>query len=359
MGGIISGIFGGGQQAPSQPNVQVYQPTGTGQIDTNLQNLLNSNTNAVSGANNPYSRLSPQIQQLFQSLFNAPTAGGYQAAAGNAGSAYTDVGNRAVGASGQLNDAALSLLPGAAQVMQLGLDPQSALYNQQLQKTQDLANVNNAAYGLTGQQAAGNVNQADSNFNIDWQNTQLQRALAGLQGGSNAITSASGNAINASNLGTSGAGNILAGGATPYNAATNIYNNQQTALQDYITQLLGPVTSSQSTINQLQQYLNPAIQASEGGAAAALADYKAQNDEQSSLGGGLANLLGLGNGGGSNMISSIFGGGSGGGGGNSGLGGVNFGNADVIPGGGGGGGSGSDTFSQILQYIPMIAELFA
>jgi hypothetical protein len=315
MGGIVSGItgavgdlLGGSQSAPSQPNVQVYQPGGTSSIDQYLQQLLGANTTALSGANNPYTQNSGNIQQLFNSLFNNPNAAGYQQAAGASGAASNTVGNNAVNASGQLNTAALGLLPGAQQVYNLGLDPQNALYNQQFQKTNDQANVANAQYGLTGQQAAGNTQQADTNFNIDWQNNQLSRALAGLQGAGNAVTSASGNAINASNLGTTGASNILAGGSTPYAASTAIGEVQTGALQNYINQLLGPVTSSQSTIGDLSQYLGQGISASEGGASAALGDYNAQQQAQSSLGGGLANILGLTNGGGSNLISSIFGG---------------------------------------------------
>lgn len=316
MGNVVSGItgavgdlLGGGQSAPTQPNVQVYQPTGTGTADQNIQALLGANTAAVSGPNNPYTTLSPEIAALFQSMFNNPNAAGYQTAANNAGAASTAVGNQAVNASGAINTAALSLLPGAQQVYNLGLDPQSALYTQQLQQTQDQANVANSKYGLTGQQAAGNLNQADTNFNIDWQNQQLSRALAGLSGAGSAITNASGNAINASNLGTTGASNILAGGATPYNASTTIGDTQQTALSNYIAQLLGPVTSSQSTIGDLSGYLGQGINASEAGASAALGDYNAQNQAQSSLGSGIGSLLGLANGGGSNLISSIFSGG--------------------------------------------------
>lgn len=305
IGGLVGDIFGGGQSAPTQSNVQVYQPAGTAGADTNIQNLLNSNTAAVSGANNPYTANSSNIAQLFQSLFNAPTAGGYNTSAGNAGTAYTNAGNMASNASGQINNSALSLLPGAAQVMQLGLDPQNDLYNRSLQQNTDRANVNNAAYGLTGQQAAGNTNQANKDFNIDWQNNELQRAIAGLSGAGNAITSASGNAINASNLGTTGAGNILQGGATPYNTSGNIYNNQQTALQNYIQQLLGPVTSSQSTIGDLSGYLGQGINSSASGASAALGNFNAQNNAQANLGSGLA--------GGANLISSIFSGGGGGG----------------------------------------------
>lgn len=316
MGGIVSGIFGGGDSsAPSQPNIQVYQPTGTAGADTNIQNLLNSNTTALTGSSNPYSQLSPQILQAFETLFNNSGTSGYATGAANSGTALTNVGNQAVNASAPLNTAALGLLPGAAQVYNLGLDPQSALYNQQLQKTNDQANVTNAQYGLTGQQAAGNTQQADTNFNIDWQNQQLSRALAGLSGAGTAISNASGNAINASNLGTTGANNILAGGAAPYNAQQTVGSNQETALTQYLSQLLGPVTSTQSTIGDLSGYLGQGINASASGATAGLNDYYAQLQNSANAGSGIGaigNALGLGNGGAGNLISSIFGGSGGG-----------------------------------------------
>lgn len=312
IGDAIGGLFGG--STPSQPNVQVYQPGGTATQDANLQQLLSSNTSALSGGNNPYSQLSPQILQAFQQLFSNPGTAGYNTGAQQAGQALTNVGNQATAAAPQLNSAALSLLPGAQSVMNMGLDPQLALYNQQLQQTNDQANVANAQYGLTGQQAAGSLNQADNNFNINWQNNELQRAIAGLNAGGSAITNASGDAINASNLGTTGASNILAGGAAPYNAANTIGNTQETALNDYIAQLLGPVTSSQQTIGDLSTYLGQGINASASGASIANQDYQSSLSAANSLGSGLSSILGLaGNGGGSSggigsMISSIFGG---------------------------------------------------
>lgn len=295
----VSGLFGGG--APSQPNTQVYQPGGTGSQDSNLQNLLSQNTQLLSGGNNPYNTYSPQILQAFQSLFNNPAAGGLQSAAGTAGTAFTNAGNQAAGASGALNTSALSMLPGAASVMQMGLDPQSALYSQLLQKNNDAANVTNAQYGLTGQQAAGNTQQADTNFNIDWQNNELSRAIAGLSAGGAAVTNAGTSLNTANTLGTSGAASTLAGGETPYAANQMIGGNQETALTQLLSQLLGPVTESQSTIGNLQNYLNTGVLASSTGANASLEDYYAQLQNSSNIGSGIGSILGMDSGGGSTL----------------------------------------------------------
>lgn len=309
MGGIVSDLFGGG--GPSQPNVQVYQPTGTSTADNNLQALLSQNFNSVSGANNPYAAYSPQFANLFNSVYNSPYASGYQNSANNAGAGYTTTGTNALNNSTALSSQVNPLLTGANSVMNTAFDPQNALYAQTLQKVNDSANVANSQYGLTGQQAAGNVATADSNFNIDWQNNELQRQLQGLYGATSATTGAGVAGLNAGNLGNTGAGSITTGGATPYGANIGIDGNQQTALEDYITSLLGPTTSSQGTVTNLENYLNTGISASEGGAAAALGDYNAQLTNSANLGSGLGSLLGLGgNGsssssGGSGLLSSL------------------------------------------------------
>lgn len=290
MGSALGSIFGG-QSAPTQPNVQIYQPTGTGTADTQLQGINTSNYNAVTGANNPYSQLSPQLLQVFQSLFNNPNTGGYNAGAAASGAQSTNLGTQGVGASNALNTSALQLLPGAQQVTNLGLDPQSQLYNQQLQQTNDRANVNNAQYGLTGQQAAGNVNQADTNFNIDWQNNELQRAIAGLGAGASAVSNAGGAANTANNIGTAGAANTLQGGTAPYAAGQTVGANQTSAIMNYIRQLLGPVTSSQSVGSNLSSYLGQGIGASNDAASQANTDYLSQLQSESNLGSGIGGLL--------------------------------------------------------------------
>ena len=292
MGGIVTSIFGG-QSQPTQPNTQVYQPTGTGSQDQNLQNLLTQSYNNVSGSNNPYSQLSPQMLQAFEQLFNPSSATGYQTAANTSGTQSTGVGAQAGGASSAINSAALAGLPGAMQVMNMGLDPQSALYNQQLQQTNDQSNVANAQYGLTGQQAAGNTNQADINFNNTWQNNQLARAISGLQAGSSAVTNAGTAANTANTLGTSGAASTLAGGATPYTAGQTIGGGNETAIMQYLSQLLGPSTSAAPVINEGQNYLNTGVAASTSGANTALNDYYAQLQQQDQLGSGIGSLLGM------------------------------------------------------------------
>ncbi len=293
MGGIVSSIFGG-QSQPTQPNTQVYQPSGTPTVDQQTQNLIGQSYNNVYGSSNPYSTLSPQMLQAFQQLFNPANASGYQTAANMAGAQSTALGTQAGAASPAVNNAALAMLPGAQQVANMGLDPQSALYNQQLQQTNDQANVANAQYGLTGQQAAGNTQQADINFNNQWQNQQLQRAIAGLGAGSSAVTNAGTAANTANTIGTSGAASTLAGGATPYTTGQTIGGGNETAIMQYLSQLLGPSTSAAPVIQQGQNYLNTGVAASTSGANTATNDYYAQMQNQSNIGQGLGGLADIG-----------------------------------------------------------------
>lgn len=314
MGGAIGSLFGGG--APSQPNVQVYQPSGTSSQDTNLQALLGQQQSTLAGSANPYTQYSPQFASLYNSIYSSPYAGGAQSAANTAGAQSTGVGSNALLNSTALSGAVNPLLSGAQSVYNMGLDPQLALYNQQLQGTNDAANVANAQYGLTGQQAAGNLNQATTNFNIDWQNNELSRALQGLQGAGTADTAAGALGTVAAGLGNTGATATLAGGNTPYQAAGQISTNQTNALQNYIQALLGPSTSLQPAIGNEQNYLNTGVSASEGGASQAAQDYQNQFANTSSIFGGLGSILGLGTGTanstlGGSALSSLFGGSSG------------------------------------------------
>ena len=272
----------------------MWQPAQIGAQNSNLLGLLNQSNSNV-GANNPYSTYTPDFLSVFNSLFSNPGTAGFQSAAGTSGAQSTATGAQDTAASGAINTGALSLLPGAQSVMNMGLDPQSVLYNQLYQQNADQSNVRNAQYGLTGQQAAGNANQSATNFNIDWQNQQLTRAIQALGAGGNAVTQAGTGATTAANLGQAGAADTLMGGTTPYNTAGTIAGNQSNALTSLMQALLGPTTSSQSTINNLMQYLGLGASQSDAQAQQELANYQAQlsgTEAGGGIGAALGNLFG-------------------------------------------------------------------
>ena len=224
--------MGGSSQAPSP-----YQPTGQPQADANYQTLTNS---ALPWATGVPSSTIPLAQQAATNVVNNPyyaqAQAGAQAAAGQATGSVAPgqfAGATAQGAAGAAGTpltsqttqgaqfapadlaAILSAIPGltggmgaANQLLQTGFDPQNALYNQQAGKTQDTSNAINAMYGLSqSPYGAGVAGQNQTNFNIDWQNAQLQREATALGAYGNEQSTV---ANNLANLNSNAVGNYNA-----------------------------------------------------------------------------------------------------------------------------------------------------
>jgi hypothetical protein len=159
----------------------------------------------------------PQATQVSQGLFNNPYAGALQAGAGVAGPLGQAGGLNAFGAGGGLYGA-------GGNVLNTAFDPQSALYSRTLQQLQDQVRTANAAAGVgTTPYGAGLEGQALSNFNIDWQNQQLQRQLAGLGGAGAAFGQAQG-------MQAAAPGQYMAGAGLPYSTFQGIGQGQLGAL---------------------------------------------------------------------------------------------------------------------------------
>lgn len=220
-GSLIGGLVSGG----SSPSVSgggpsYYVPTGLSSADQSWQNLLSG---IASGFNN---RNLDQYGQ--ESLWSGTKAvdqygGQYQNAANAAGQGYTNAGNALTGL-GNLDLATQQALLGAGQnVYQMGLDPQNALYDRTRQQLTDQTAATNSMYGLGSSAAgAGVQNQALSNFNIDWQNNQLSRALQGLQGFTGAANTAGQYGQAGANALTQAPGYMLLGGSVPFDTAQTI-----------------------------------------------------------------------------------------------------------------------------------------
>ena len=178
---------------------------------------------------NTYNNTYQPIQTAATNSFNGGNTanniyqGAYQNAANAAGAQYGNVG-MGLGAQSQSEfGAANNILAAGQNVYQTALDPQNALYNRTAQQLQDQTGATNSMYGLGSSAAgAGVANQALSNFNIDWQNQQLQRQAQGLSAYEGAGQAASGLNTNAGQLGSQGAGMQLQGGQVPYTTAQTI-----------------------------------------------------------------------------------------------------------------------------------------
>lgn len=168
-----------------------------------------------------------QFQGLTQQGVNNPYAGLYQQGAGITGGMGIGAGQQAFGAGGQILGQATSMLPDVNTLLQMGFDPQQALYNRTSQQVMDAARANAAASGVAGTPyGQGVMDQQQSNFNIDWQNQQLQRALAGAQGAGGLLGAAGAGAQQGAGMQAGALQEILAGYRQPYSTFGDINANQ-------------------------------------------------------------------------------------------------------------------------------------
>lgn len=298
-GGLISSamaprVTGGGSN--------YYTPTGLGGADTAWQQALAPQIGTYLGTNlGQYGQQS--LGQGMQAL--GQYGPGVQAAANSAAGTYGGLASY-LNNMAQQNIGRQNELYGAGQnVYQMGLDPQQALYNRTRQQVQEQTGATNAMYGLGSSAAgAGVANQALSNFNIDWQNQQLGRALQGLQG----YTGAAQTGLGYGQFGTQQAqqapGYALLSGQLPYQVAQGLAAAPGQLAGEYgqfLNQnVYGP---GQSIQNQIIPYMNygrgaqqtPYTQQSQGaGALGSLASQALRTGAQQYFGpsaGGWGNAL--------------------------------------------------------------------
>ncbi len=166
---------------------------------------------------NLYGQNLGQAQGVEQSLFNNPYAGGVQAGANTAAPFAMQGGLNTFGAGNQL-------FQGSSALMNQAFDPQQALYNRTAQQLQDQTRVGLEARGVDSTPyGAGIEGQTMSNFNIDWQNQQLQRMLQGLGGAGQGYGQAS-------MMQQQGPQQYAQGAAMPYQAFQGLGQGQMGAL---------------------------------------------------------------------------------------------------------------------------------
>lgn len=204
--GTLQDIYGGpqnlinyGQQAGAAglsalPAVQ--QAAFSPQIGQTVQNVINNPylqqqlAGAQAGANigGQAAGLTPQQTQLLNALGGQLPGLGQQAAATTGAQIpllqQLAGGSAATGQalSGQAAGLGAPLAQAQQQILQTGMDPQSALYNRTAQQVRDQQQAINAMSGVgTSPYGAGVTGQTMANFNIDWQNQQLQRQAQAAQ----------------------------------------------------------------------------------------------------------------------------------------------------------------------------------
>lgn len=193
-------------------------PYGGSYTPPNLSGIANTTTNAINSLQNPLGAYTGQINNQLQTGVPQLQQIGQNAIGQIPGitSAYQNAGNYANAGANFAANNAQGLATAGQQVWNTALDPQQALYNRTLNQITQQDNAQQAARGLTmspvGQELS---NQATSNFNIDWQNQQLQRQLSGLQGLGSAYGNATNMGIAGSNLMNSAANNAGLAASAP------------------------------------------------------------------------------------------------------------------------------------------------
>jgi hypothetical protein len=325
----VSGLTGGsGPQAVGTTggNPATYIPQGQSQADALYQSIFGSFSPYASAV--PGETI-PGLQQYASNIQNNPYSGLAQQGAGQAFGLGQQTGQYAAQGAGALEGLApgsigtaqnllsgvgqygAGALPYASQVLQQGFDPQSQLYNQLQNQTTQQAAAANSMSGLQGPYAAGNINQADQNFNINWQNQQLGRentALSGyntaLQGYTGANTAALGGyntALGTAGQAYTGAGNLGNLGSTAYSSTSQLpyqtyLGQQQTganALTGLQTGTLGAFSSDQALANLLQSYMGLGQSATGQALTGEQAGFGQQQTNLQNLGTGLGGLSSL------------------------------------------------------------------
>jgi hypothetical protein len=253
-----------------------------------------------------------EYQNLTQQGVNNPYSGMYQQGGGQAGQMGMQAGQGAYGAGGQLMQNSLGMLPDVQALLSMGFDPQQALYSRTAQQMQDQQRAQQAASGIGGTPyGAGVMGQTMNNFNIDWQNNALQRALAGAQGAGGLMGQIGQGVGQGAGIQAGGIQEYLQGAGTPYNVFGQM-NQQQLGLLGQAGQY-GNMASQipQQQIQDYLAYLSQANQNAQTGLNATKLDLQKaalQDQEYQQIGQGLGSAMGWGGG--------KSGGGGGGGGGN-------------------------------------------
>ena len=327
--------------------------------------------NAIQGANTLQGLASLQAGQaggIPGLTYGNPAYAQAEGLGGFYGPAYAQRGDQYGQSEAALGlQAGLPLIGSQQQLLDLGFDPQRALYNQSRGQTLDAANVANAMSGTANTPYGASVDaNALGNFDINWQNqaqaranagaqaagaagatglsdvttgygTGLNLATSGLQAGQGSLltpannqtaaalqgTSALGNLTSGAGAGFAGANNLITGGAAnllsygqqPYNLYQGQQGNNLSALAN-LTSLTGQQYAlPQQTLQDLESYLGLGQSASTIANQIGATNFNEQLAGLQGIGGGIGlgnSLLGNPLGG---VGSSLFGGLGGGGGG--------------------------------------------
>lgn len=194
----------------------------------------------------------PQWQQYVTDTNNLVNGASGQNAVAGANTAAAMGGNVAQNVGNFSN----SLIPYAKNILDLGFDPQQALYDRTLHQVQEQQRVGQAARGIEmTPYGAGLENDALQNFNIDWQNNALDRAVT-------AGNTASSIGSNALTLGSGASGLAASSAYLPYSTQRGLLNDKAAALNAESTGVANSNVPRQQAIGNNAQIAQQNIQSS-------------------------------------------------------------------------------------------------
>ena len=218
--GMLGGILGMAN-AQSIPHANFNIPGNAPAMDAmwnqamqDIQNSVDRNTGMVD----------PTIVQSYSQLLGIDPS--ILVSAGNtAGSQYGNLADLSGMYSGALGQQGMGQLAAGQQVYNQGADPQNQLHDFERSQTVDSSRAADSARGLVmSPYSAGNEANAVSQFEMNWQNNQLGRSLAGLQGMDQASAGGANNLGNSMAFGTASPQLRMQSAATPLQAQTSAYS---------------------------------------------------------------------------------------------------------------------------------------
>lgn len=246
IGGALG--FGGGQN--TQRMQSGLSPEALGWLQQGM-----GNAGSVGQTLNPYEFAAFQRQAGIDP--SQLIASGQQA-----GQQYGNLSGLAQQYSGLLGQQGMNQFGGGQQVFNMGLDPQRQLHDYLQQQTIDQSRAATSARGIgMSPYAAGLENEATRNFNMDWQNQQLQRAGYGL-GAMGRANQVGGADITASlGFGAQAPQFAMQGGMAPIQAQQFGYNIPNQAAdqyqQQYMNQFVQPYMQAAGMGGTYQNTQNP------------------------------------------------------------------------------------------------------
>lgn len=289
VGGMIANSGGGGGYASGSAPPPTYIPQNQPGADQQYQQITNQ---MVPYATALPGQVIPGLQAYLASVQGNPYAAPALAGAQSAGSYGTGTlaPMQQAGAS-SLYGMSTGAVPYASQILAQGFDPNNALYNRNVQHLTDQSNAINAMNGVAGTPyGAGLTTQALGNFNIDWQNSQLQREQAAAQG-FGSLTNTIGQGLSgASQLGGTALNTLATSSALPYSTYLGQQGDILNALNSLSSGTNNALGPDQNTLNALAAYLKLGQSATSVGQAGAAQNFANNQAIGAGIGSALTSL---------------------------------------------------------------------